>query len=349
VNYFRHPTHSKSWSAFGQAEIPLVDKLTAVLGGRYTKDKRTGQFTNYAFAFNSGPIELTNQPTLPLVDLTYKGDNFNWLVGLNYKPNSNTLVYGKVSTGYKAGGFDGTGTVFKPETNTAFEAGAKLNFGPEGRHVFNIAGFYYDYKDLQNDVLLNPAVGGQTFNAGKATIKGIEAEAVFRLSENDTLSATVNYLDAKYKDFIASYNVFDINDPARTSLDVAAHPEDLADLGGNALPQAPHWVIGLGFDHVFHLGSAGAITARAYSRFKSSYYLDIFNYHDAHQKAFTQTDLSLEYRPENRHFSVQAFVRNLENRRPVVFSGYIAAGNDDIINWQFGNPRTYGVRLGVDF
>jgi iron complex outermembrane receptor protein len=349
VNYFRHPTHTKSWSAFGQAEIPLVDQLTAVLGGRYTRDKRSGAFVNYIFAFNSGPIELTNEPTFPVTNLIYKGDRFNWLAGLNFKPNRDTLLYAKVSTGYKAGGFDGTGTIFKPETNTAYEAGAKLNFGPEGRNVFNIAGFYYDYKDLQNDVLLNPALGGQTFNAGKATIKGVEAEAVFRLSENDTFSASVNYLDARYKDFTASYNVFDIADPARTALDVAAHPEDLADLGGNSLPQAPKWVVGVGYDHVFDLGSAGSVTARAYSRYKSSYYLDIFNYHDAHQKSYTQTDLSLEYKPDNGHFTVQAFVRNLENKRPVVFSGYIAAANDDIINWQFGPPRTYGVRLAVDF
>ena len=43
-----------------------------------------------------------------------------------------------------------------------------------------------------------------------------------------------------------------------------------------------------------------------------------------------------------------AFVRNLENTRPLTGS-YIAAGPDDVYNWQFGTPRTYGLRVGVDF
>ncbi|MDQ4419298.1 TonB-dependent receptor [Sphingobium sp. DEHP117] len=191
VNYFRHPTKSKNWSVFGQVEVPLGETLTAVAGGRYTDDKRSGSWTNYAFAFNSGPIELTNQATLPLVNLTYKGHKFNWLAGLNYKPNSDTLVYAKVSTGYKAGGFDGSGSTFKPESNTAYEIGTKLNFGETSQHTFNLSTFYYDYKDLQNDVLLNPAVGGQTFNAGKAEIYGVEAEAVIKPSRNDTFTARV--------------------------------------------------------------------------------------------------------------------------------------------------------------
>lgn len=349
VNYFRHPTKSESWSAFGQVEVPLAEKLTAVAGGRYTKDKRSGVWTNYAFAPNTGPIELTNQPTLPIVNLRYEGDKFNWLVGLNYKPNSDTLLYAKVSTGYKAGGFDGTGTKFNPETNTAYEAGAKLNFGDTGQHLFNLAGFYYDYKDLQNDVLLNPAVGGQTFNAGKAVIWGVEAEAVIKLSPHDTFSATVNYLNAKYKSFTASYNVFDTAVPNRTALDVQTYPGDLANLNGNWLAQTPEWVIGLGYDHVFDLGDAGSVTASAYSRFKSRYYTDFFNYRDLQQKAFTETDLSLTYKPANERFSIQAYVRNLENTRPVVYAGYTAANTDDIINWQFGPPRTYGVRASIDF
>ncbi|MBC2665497.1 TonB-dependent receptor [Novosphingobium flavum] len=349
VNYFRHPTTSKNWSVFGQVEVPLGEKITAVFGGRYTDDTRSGTWTNYAFAFNSGPIELTNQATLPLVNLTYKGNKFNWLAGLNYKPNSDTLVYAKVSTGYKAGGFDGTGTTFRPETNTAYEVGTKLNFGPGGHNIFNLSGFYYDYKDLQNDVLLNPSVGGQTFNAGKAVIWGVEAETVIRLSPNDTFTANVNYLHAEYKDFTATYNVFDPAVPTRTGLDLVTYPGDIANLSGNAIPQAPRWVISVGYDHVFDLGGAGTVTASASTRFKSKYFTDIFNYRDMQEKAFTQSDASLTWKPVGKRYSVQAYVQNIENYRPVLYAAYTAANTDDIINWQFGAPRTYGIRVSADF
>jgi len=83
--------------------------------------------------------------------------------------------------------------------------------------------------------------------------------------------------------------------------------------------------------------------------FKSSYFLDFYNYRDGKQAAFTQTDISLTYKPVGDHFSVQAFARNLENVRPLTYGSFVSAGSDDIYNWQFGAPRTYGVRVGIDF
>jgi len=343
INYFKRPTTSESYSAFGQIEVPLADTLTAVGGLRYTKDKRRGSYSDYGFQFNSGLVELTAPLANPR-NLKYEGSKVNYLAGLNYKPNSDTLIYGKVSSGYKAGGFDSTGT-FKPETNTAYEGGLKLNFGEGSHNQFNVAGFYYDYKDLQNDVLLDAATGSQTFNAGKATIYGIEVESVIRLSDNDRFNATFNYMSAKYDQFIASYAVLNPANPNQTSLPAIDNPN----LAGNRLPQTPHIVIGVGYDHIFRLGSVGTLTANAYSRFKSDSFLTFFNYRDSRQAAYTQTDVSLEYKPMNKAFGIQAFARNLENVRPLAYAGYTAAGPDDIFNFQFGTPRTYGVRLSVDF
>ena len=100
---------------------------------------------------------------------------------------------------------------------------------------------------------------------------------------------------------------------------------------------------------MFDLGGAGTVKASAFSTFKSSYFTDFYNYRDLQQKALTSTDLSLEYKPENKRFSIQAFVHNLENTRALVYGGYVAAGPDDILNWGYGSPRTYGVGVGVDF
>jgi len=341
VNYFRHPTLSDSVSGFAQVEVPMTSTLTAVGGGRYTHDTRSANFTNYFFAFNSGPVELTNQPS-STSPLHYSGSKFTWLAGLNYKPDAATLIYAKVSSGYKAGGFDGTGNIFRPESNTAYEGGAKLKLGDRGQHILNLAGFYYDYKDLQNDVLLNPVMGAQTFNAGRARIYGLEAEATLHPSSNDTITGSVNLLHASYKEFLASVAAYTIgNAPATPTT---------TNLAGNRLPQTPRIVVTLGYDHVFHIGQAGTVTASAFSRYKGDYYLDFYNYHDSRQSAHSQTDLSLEYRPENRKFSVQAFVRNLENYRSIAYAGNtVVPGVANIYNWQFTPPRTYGIRLGIDF
>ncbi|EGY02559.1 TonB-dependent receptor [Nitrospirillum viridazoti Y2] len=353
VNYFQHPTDSRSWSGFGQVEVPLFDALTAVVGGRYTSDVRTATFANfnpfyYVFsggtgAYNTGPTDLSGVASsigASRLPLHYEGSKFTWLAGLNYKLDADTLIYGKVSTGFKAGGFDGTGNSFRPETNTAYEGGVKLTRGDNSQYTLDVAGFYYDYKDLQNDVLLNPAAGAQTFNAGKATIYGIEVEGKARLTRDDTISASVNWLHATYDKFLGSVSYYNESGTEAPTID----------LSGNRLPQAPEWVLTLGYDHVFHLGTAGSLTASAYTRYKGDYYLDFYNYNDSHQVGHTETDLSVTYKPESKAYSVQLYVHNLEDYRSLAYAGNVVVpGQANIWNWQFGPPRTFGVRASADW
>jgi iron complex outermembrane recepter protein len=371
LSYFGRDISSESKSVFGQVEVPLGETLTAVGGLRYTDNKRSAIYLNAGpfgpgapdrDLIGAGPARkdfstLSFVQTLPLGS---SEDKITWLAGLNWKPDSDTLVYAKVSTGFKGGGFDAVGT-YKPETNMAYETGLKKSFGDAGQHQFNASAFYYDYKDLQVSVLLDTAVGGQIFNAGKAKIFGFEAQANIELSENDHFDVSFNYLNAEYKELLASFNAFCINNlPATTptnscgitsvgDIDPNTAGVQQPNFAGNRPPFSPEFIVTVGYDHVFDMGGAGTLTARADSTFKSSYFTDFYNRRDGQQKAFSQTNLSLVYKPENEKFSVAAFARNLENTRPLTYGGYTAAGPDDIFNWQFGTPRTYGVRVSVDF
>lgn len=366
INYFDRQVSSSSWAVFAQTDIPLTDTLTAVVGGRYTWDKRSGVFNVYGSGIgnptsplnNTGPNRVTAGP-LAVQRPSASAEKFTWLAGLNYKPDADTLVYAKVSTGFKAGGFDSVGS-YAPESNTAYEAGIKRSFGGGGANFVNLSGFYYNYKDLQASVLLDNSIGGQVFNAGKARIWGIELDASFKVLENGRFTASVNYLDSKYQDFLASYAVYcasttlasgcnNITGLGDIDSNFQTAPIVQPNLAGNRPPQSPEWVIAAGYEHRFDLGGAGSITPGVFSRYKSSYFLDIFNFNDSRQKAFFQTDASIEWRTADDRFGVQAFVRNIEDNKPLTFAGFTAAGNDDIYVWQFGAPRTYGVRLNFDF
>ncbi|UVO53106.1 TonB-dependent receptor [Sphingomonas sp. SUN039] len=375
LSYFGRDITSESKSIFGQVEVPLGDKLTAVGGLRYTDNKRTALYRN-ASPFGAGPPDcftlgaaatttnclfgtgpgVKNYDALPYrttLNLGSKENKVTWLVGLNYKPNADTLIYGKVSTGFKGGGFDAVGT-YKPESNTAYELGWKQSFGERSQHQFNMSTFYYDYRDLQVSVLLNTALGGQTFNAGKATIKGVEASADIALDRLTNFHASVNYLDARYGELFAQFNVYtvpgtgaDVNGIG--DLDPVTPGIQQPNFAGNRPPFSPEWVITAGLDHKFELGDTGTLTAAVNTTFKSAYFTDFYNYRDGKQTAFSQTDLSLLYKPVSEKFSVQAYVRNLEGTRPLTYGSFVSAGSDDIFNWQFGSPRTYGVRVSVDF
>lgn len=390
LSYFGRYVKSESKSVFGQVEVPLGSTLTAIGGLRYTDNKRSALYINGSpfTVYNSTfPVPgrpdctalyscVVGSPNFALLgagssrkdvfginaqrlNLGSKDNKVTWLAGLNYKPNRDTLLYAKASTGFKGGGFDAIGT-YKPETNFALEAGWKQSFGDHAQHQFNISAFHYDYKDLQVSVLLDTALGGQTFNAGKAEIWGVEASTNIALDDRTNFHASFNYLNAKYKELFAQFNVFctPVTGQPATVCDGRNGIGDLdpntagiqqPNFAGNRPPFSPEFVVTAGLDHTFELGAIGSVTARADTTFKSKYFTDFYNYRDGTQSALSQTDISLEYRPEGKQFSIMAFVKNLENIRPLTYGSFISAGPDDVFNWQFGTPRTYGVRLSADF
>jgi iron complex outermembrane receptor protein len=386
INYRVRDSVLNSKSLFAQVEVPLTDAFTGVGGIRYTNNKLTGVWNDMTGGLWRGPFErwpgqvvvdangdpvinaATGEPIgepafTPTLYPENSASKITWLVGVNYEPDPDTLIYGKVSTGFKGGGFDTVGN-FGPETNTAFETGLKKGLGEFGQHLFNLTAFYYDYKGLQVNVLLNSAEGGRTFNAGSATIWGIEADTSFKVSENSVFNLSVNYLQTSINELFALYNVYCVSvaeggvGNCRTSggsdinavgdVDPNTPGVQAPDFAGNELGYSPEWIISAGYDHTFELGSAGALTASINSQFKSQYFTTFNNWSDSSQEAFTKTDITLEYE-SLAGFTVAAFVQNIENERTLSQGQYLSAGPDDIYNFTFGSPRLYGVRVGYEF
>ncbi len=362
LSYFSRDVSSDSLSAFGQVEVPVSETLTAVAGVRYTDNSRDALYRN-ASAFGAGPPDphlfgngtdrkdFSQMRFLTTLNLGSSDDKVTWLLGVNYQPNPDTLLFAKVSTGFKGGGFDSVGA-YAPETNTAYEAGGKFTFGPGGNYQVNLGGFYYDYSGLQVSVLLDTSVGGQTFNAGAATIWGLEAEGVFDFEQGTVLDLSVNYLDATYDELFAQFNVFCVGGCPINGigdLDPTQAGVQQPNFAGNTAPFSPKWVIRAGLSHTFDFGKDGSITGGISTTFKSSYFTDFYNYNDGEQSSLTQTDLSIEWRNESDTLGVQFFARNLENERALTYGSFVSAGPDDIYNWQFGTPTTFGLRLSLDY
>ena len=364
LSYFGRDVESKSWSGFGQVEVPLGETLTAVGGLRYTDNKREGIYTNASPFGRFGPDfalvgagtdrkDFADLAYVTVLDLESNENKLTWLAGLNFQPSPDTLIYGQVSTGFKGGGFDSVGT-YAPETNTAYELGLKQNWGSYGQNTFNLTGFYYDYRDLQVTVLLDTTIANQVFNAGKANIYGIEAESNIELDDNDTVSISLNYLSAKYDELLANFNVFtvpgtgpDLNGIG--DLDPTQAGVQQPNFAGNKAPFSPSFIGTVGYNHEFDMGNAGTVDAGFFTTFKSSYFTDFYNYRDGEQDHFSQTDITVEWTSANEMFSVLGYVRNLEDVRPLTYGSFTSAGPDDIYNWQFGAPRTYGIRVGVKY
>jgi len=207
------------------AFLPSLDGLRVTAGYRYTWDTIDG----FSFQFSpdrNNPANVvcgaTNQsvpaalgPTGCLFTGHLESSAPTWTFGLDYKVTSDVLLYGKVSRGYKSGGFNPyavfTNTrTFRPETVTSYEAGFKSDWRlGEVPARLNASVYSLDYKDIQRATGdFNPvtfAGGARTVNAD-ARIRGIELEGSIRPIRALEIGGNYSYTDAKYKKYLFTTN-----------------------------------------------------------------------------------------------------------------------------------------------
>jgi iron complex outermembrane receptor protein len=184
-----------SLGVFGQATwtpAMLNDIAHLTAGGRYTHDKKTGS------------LDMVNgAATNYLLDDSW--NHFDPMVNLSVDVTRDVHVYGKWSTGYKAGGANSRSLTYRsfgPESVSSLEIGAKTEF--LNHHArFNIAAYTAAYKDVQIDFIKPTTPGStrgtiETTNAeGNGRTKGIEADLAVTPVQGLTLSASYAYTDAR--------------------------------------------------------------------------------------------------------------------------------------------------------
>jgi iron complex outermembrane receptor protein len=169
----------------------------------------------------AGPTGVGNQPNCLLFGVngttaTFKNDQLDWRVAVDYRFNEDLMVYTQAATGYRAGGFNARpyfpsqATPHVPETITSYELGLKTDLFSDKLRV-NLAGFFFDYEDivLLSTFCANLPVGQQTpclrpDNVGSAEVKGVELEAYFNPTPNFSIDASFSLLDFQYTDIVAT-------------------------------------------------------------------------------------------------------------------------------------------------
>jgi iron complex outermembrane recepter protein len=92
-------------------------------------------------------------------------------------------------------------TPFAPETVTNFEVGVKSSW-LDNRLRFNFSVFQAEYKDKQELFFNNVTRILNITNASEATMRGLESDVMFQLTNWLSVSATYGYLDTRYDNFI---------------------------------------------------------------------------------------------------------------------------------------------------
>ncbi|HEX2814232.1 MAG TPA: TonB-dependent receptor [Sphingopyxis sp.] len=299
-----------------------------------------------------------------------KFDFVDWRVGLEYDLSDDHMLYAKVSTGHKSGGFNDSFNgspipeTFSPEKLLVYEIGSRNSFDFFGRPaVFNLTGFYYDYTNqvfqdltcINLDSTQNPPVcNGYSLvnrNIGASRIYGAEAEMRFKLPGHFGLDINAAYLDTK----ITRGTVAD----ARAQDFGAGGNSPLISLVGNRLPLASKMNISARLSQWFDAGP-GRLDWQALLNYRSSYYLSQFNEADIvfldgtrqsafaagfpdRQKGYATLNLGIGYTIDN--FRLEAWASNFLNEE---VSQKALVGSS--LNIRFLNDaRSYGLRFRVNF
>lgn len=366
----RYKTTNRAAGIFGNIDYEIVPGFTLTGGVRYTKTRQTVQGCEFGNAqvagtlgflaniargasgqaptaaylpgqcntINDVPAAPGGVPTfLPIfADLEQEQDNVAWRAGLNFKPDNDSLLYATVSRGYKAGTFPIHNILFQSQIRnlgqeelTSYEIGAKVALFDRAVR-FNVAGFYYDYKDKQFYTYVPvPIIGNSStlVNIPKSSAKGIDADIVLKPVSGLTLRGGLTYVDSK----VGAYSGF-------------SSDGTLVVFTGKEFNFAPPWTATFDAEYRFpaterlqvYVGLGGLYNARTFS--------DLGENPLDKLPAHTVLDARIGVESADG-WRIGAWIRNLNNS--YYWSNTTLGG--DTAGRYAGLPRTYGLTAGYRF
>lgn len=348
----------REYAGFFNAEYDIAPQLMVVGGARYTQSNRSFDGCTYDYGGETAvwwnAIFGTNVPTGGCITLDanlqpydtalfdkLNENNVSWNIGLNYKPQDSSLLYVRVSRGYKSGSFPTANVAsytgyapVKQESVTAYEAGFKTRL-LDRRVDLTGAVFYYDYTDKQLRGRLPDPVFGTLdglVQIPKSRVWGLEGALLARPVDGFNLSLGATYINTRVKEFIG-YNA----------------NGELSNFSGQRFPYAPNLTMTGDAEYEFrvsgdsraYLGASfvhNSGTSTALANSNTQYVAADPRFH---VKGYTVVDLRAGMRFPNNNVRAGIFVRNVGD------TYYWANVQDTIatIVRYAGMPRTYGVQL----
>ncbi|WP_342113534.1 TonB-dependent receptor [Pseudoduganella sp. OTU4001] len=309
--------------------------------------------------------------TIPTQQVGSSKDSFrDWRLGAEYNIDRNHLLYGKIATGHKSGGFNDSfngSTIpetYRPEKLVSYELGSRNAFTLFGRHaILNATAFHYAYDSqvfqdltcINMDTTQTPAqCKGYSLsnrNIGKSRIDGLETEAKFVLPNRFRLDLNVTLLDTKIKSgVVADARAVDYSNGGKSPL---------IDLAGNRLPLASTFNLASRITQSIDLGS-GTLDWQALVNYRSSFFLTQFNERDIvfldgkrqtalqagfpdKQNGFATVNLGLGYTLDRYRFELWGSnVFNTEASQKAL------VGPSENIRF-LNDARAYGMRMRYNF
>lgn len=204
-------SHDRQLAMFGQVDFKATDALTLTAGLRVSRSKF--EFTNAQDGpFNGGPTggdgRQSETPVTPKV-------------GVNYKLGPDAMVYASAAKGYRGGGANSPVSATQCDLDLSalglsaaplsynsdsvwnYEVGSKGRF-LDRRLELEASAFYVKWNNIQSNVMLTTCGFHFIGNLGSAVSRGVDLQGSFRVAPSLTLSGSVSYTDASYRETVAA-------------------------------------------------------------------------------------------------------------------------------------------------
>lgn len=310
---------------FGEASYRFLDRWKLSAGLRYSYEHKRQDF-----------IETVNGGVVADFDQRDDWDAWTPRVALEYLPNETLLFYASVARGFRSGGYNSTTAQpfpFDPEFLWSYQIGSR--WSPwEGRAHLHLAGFFYDYEDMQLQVVSPSAIIPFPLveNAGSATVWGVEAEWFLRPFEGFQLDGALAFLDTRFDDLVAVDPNVPITGP---------------DQSGNRLPKAPKFSVWLGAVYDWSPTSLGTFTARVGYKYQSKIYFDIFQDDFASEPGYGLLGARLSFAVADGGWVLSVFGENLTDELYAQSNIRLDGTLGNLFFW--GAPRTYGFQVAFHY
>lgn len=328
-----------SYSGFAQATKTILPDTRLTAGLRYVSDTRS-----FGGVTNTG---LTPQAAGTPTEKTWP--RLVWRFALDHSFTPDILGYVSYDRGFKSGAYSNslvTNPPAAPEIVDAYEIGVKSELLGK-RLRLNLAGFYYDYRNIQLRALQGASLN--VYNAASSRIYGLDVDLDAVLTDRLTLTGGAEVLDAKYTDF--PNGVENLPTPLATipgGCTGTPNPRRggttpiVCDLTGNTMIQSPKFTANLGIQYDWE-GTWGDLTLDVADHYNSGYYFEPDN--QLHQNAYHWLTASLRWTSPDGYWTAKLWGTNLISAK-VFLSEVTAASTYAFIP---GEPAMYGATVGVKF
>jgi len=258
---------NRNYALFGSTTYAISEKLSSIVGARYTYDQVRGAFSVIPLTQADGlPVTSLSTSTPSSGDVS-KGDVTGKL-GLQYQHDADVMSYATLSQGYKGPAVDvlsGTSNRIRPETSLNYEAGIKSRWF-DRRLTVNGSVYWDTFHDFQASTLNLDTMKVELSNAPRMRTRGVELETAWIASDALTLSANAALTDARFLSYTSTC-------PRPSS--VACFVRDgvsLADFSGQRPTWYSKYTVSFNAAYQHPLGERLMLDANGTWSWRSSYY-----------------------------------------------------------------------------